>query len=151
MTTLKIKTIDNYPFAFPKYANEGDSGFDLASVEDIIISPQETVLVPTGLFFDIPEGFEIQVRPRSGVSLKTPLRVVNSPGTVDRGYKGEIKVIMQNSSITTSHFINKGDRIAQAVLCPVQPAIIVNVSNVGESSRGEGGFGSTGTSSEEVK
>jgi len=139
----------------PKYQTEGASGFDLHALEDISIAPGETKLVKTGLAIDVGPGYELQVRPRSGLSLKTPLRVANSPGTVDADYRGEICVIMTNTA--TPHFlkdgnkstafnfwIKKSDRIAQGVVCPVVRADIIVVDSLEETNRGSGGFGSTG-------
>ncbi len=148
----------------PKYANPGDAGMDVYAAESIIIAPGETVVVPTGLKLAMPEGYEIQVRPRSGISFKTPLRVPNSPGTIDSGYRDELGIIISNSSDmdvpdnTMSPFtldekenrkgtyiIRKGDRIAQIVLQVVPKMEFTVVNSVGEigSNRG-GGFGSTG-------
>jgi dUTP pyrophosphatase len=140
---IKIKLLSHLA-KIPKYAHPGDSGFDLASVKDITIRPKETVLIPTGLSFEIPQGLEIQVRPRSGTSLKTPLRVVNSPGTVDSSYTGEIKVIMQNIG-EVALTINAGDRIAQGVICPVICAEFIVSQDLEITTRGEQGFGSSGT------
>lgn len=125
----------------PKYAYEGDAGFDLAAIESVTLSPGETKLIGTGLAFNIPSGYELQVRPRSGMSLKTKLRVANAPGTVDSNFKGEVKVIAEN----TGHrpiFIEKGDRIAQAVLGIVFTAEFVE-EELNDSERGEKGFGSS--------
>ena len=130
----------------PKYSKPGDAGMDVRSTRDIDVKPGETVLIPTGLKMAIPEGYEIQVRPRSGLSLKTPLRVSNSPGTIDAGYRDEICVIMTNTSQAESFKIAKGERVAQFVLQRVPKAvfkIVDSVANIGEN-RG-GGFGSTGT------
>ncbi|MDR9852928.1 dUTP diphosphatase [Paenibacillus sp. VCA1] len=97
MSEIPVKIKRLHPDAvIPQYAKPGDSGFDLVAVEDVIIAPGETALVPTGLAFEIPEGFEMQVRPRSGISLRTKLRVANSPGTVDAGFRGEVAVIVDN-------------------------------------------------------
>jgi len=99
MNEIPVKIKRMRPDAIiPKYAKPGDSGFDLVAVEDVIIAPGETALVPTGLAFEIPPGYEMQVRPRSGISLRTKLRVANSPGTVDADYRGEIKVVIDNIS-----------------------------------------------------
>lgn len=129
----------------PAYARSGDAGMDVSSIEDVIIKPGQTIIVRTGLKVAIPEGYEIQVRPRSGLSYKTPLRIVNSPGTIDAGYRDEIGIIMQNTSTTESYEIKAGDRIAQLVLQQV-PAIswvqVEDVQSIGHN-RG-GGFGSSG-------
>lgn len=131
---------------FPKYAYPTDSGFDLHSTEELYIEPLDRVLVPTGLHFDIPEGYEIQVRSKSGLALKQGLMVLNSPGTVDQGYTGEIKVILFNTSKRTVK-IEKYQKIAQAVICPVVSGKWVNlvrVNNIEDKDRSDNGFGSTG-------
>ncbi|MGI6084942.1 MAG: dUTP diphosphatase [Acetivibrionales bacterium] len=148
----------------PFYANPNDAGMDVCAAEEIIIEPGQTVIIPTGLKFAIPEGYEIQVRPRSGISLKTPLRLANSPGTIDAGYRDELGIIMNNSSIVSSgentdeylsldskgnqkgtYIIRKGERIAQLVLAEVPRMNLKLVDSVREigTDRG-GGFGSTG-------
>jgi dUTP pyrophosphatase len=130
----------------PSYAYETDSGFDLISVEQINFGPFERKLVPTGLSFNIPEGFEIQIRTKSGLALKQGLMVLNSPGTIDQGYTGEIKVIlmnMNNSPLT----VNKGQKIAQGVLCAVESGKKIyfeETSEIEEKDRNDNGFGSTG-------
>jgi|TARA_R110002012_G_scaffold26763_8_gene86744 dUTP pyrophosphatase len=130
----------------PEYAYKSDSGFDLRASENKVIKPKEVELIGTGLSFDIPRGFEIQVRSRSGLSLKKNLFVLNSPGTIDQGYIGEIKIILANFGHKEVE-IEKGDRIAQACLCPVVTGEFVdfinNVKNK-KTERGSGGFGSTG-------
>ncbi len=145
----------------PSYANVGDAGMDVRSAVDLEIKPGETVAVPTGLKVAIPVGYEIQVRPRSGISLKTPMRVPNSPGTIDSGYRDEVCVIMHNSSITDdgifslsdkgnrqgTYKINKGDRVAQFVLQEVPTINWVKVESVeNEGVNRGGGFGSSGIS-----
>lgn len=145
----------------PFYAHEGDAGMDLCANEDVIIAPGETKLVPTGLKMAIPVGYEVQIRPRSGISLKTKLRVANAPGTIDSGYRGEVCVIMDNISdpktaenrITIedkgqqgTYLIKKGNRIAQMVIASVEKGEIIECQNVDsiDSDRGVGGFGSSG-------
>ncbi|WP_102271329.1 dUTP diphosphatase [Cytobacillus massiliigabonensis] len=184
--TLKVKIKRLHADAvIPQYAREGDAGFDLVAVEDVIIEPGETALVKTGLAFELPHGYEMQVRPRSGVTLKTKLRV--QLGTVDAGYRGEVGVIVDNTAVKGSSFSNdyviryehldgtnskvpkhtredkfhgeyieydkvprmtylirKGDRIAQAVIKPVEQATFIEVDTLSETDRGEGGFGSSG-------
>jgi len=130
----------------PKYNYPSDSGFDLHSVEDLEIPPFGRILVPTGLSFDIKDGYEIQVRSKSGLAIKQGLMVLNSPGTVDNGYNGEIQVIVFNTNnyIVT---ILKGMKVAQAVLCPVvngKWVELVENNNVVGKDRGDNGFGSTG-------
>lgn len=130
----------------PEYAYESDSGFDLRSTEEIWIQAHDRKLIPTGLRFDIPEGYEIQVRSKSGLALKQGLMVLNSPGTVDNGYQGEVKVIMFNTTNERIK-IEKGQKIAQAVLCPVmcgQWVNLVKVETISEKDRNDKGFGSTG-------
>lgn len=130
----------------PEYAYNTDSGFDLRSTKDFEIPPFGRVLVPTGLRFDIPEKCELQVRPKSGLALKKGLSVLNTPGTVDNGYTGEVQVIVINLSNETQT-IKRGDKIAQAVLCPViigGHIDLVKVDNIKEKDRNANGFGSTG-------
>ena len=130
----------------PKYNYESDSGFDLHSTEDLEVGPFGRILVPTGLRFDIPMGHEIQVRPKSGLALKQGLMVLNSPGTVDEGYTGEVQVIIFNTN-KEQFKINKGMKIAQAVLSKCYPGRNVNlvkVDKIESKDRGENGFGSTG-------
>ncbi|MFD9274409.1 dUTP diphosphatase [Bacillus subtilis] len=155
----------------PAYAHATDAGFDLVAAADVIIEPGATACVPTGLAFEIPEGFEMQIRPRSGITLKTKLRV--QLGTVDAGYRGEVGVIVDNiaeyrnssgaelfrESFDTidgnlvptdgmfnvkTYLIRKGDRLAQAVIKPVEQAVFTEVDALGDSDRGAGGFGSSG-------
>jgi dUTP pyrophosphatase len=130
----------------PKYVYESDSGFDLYSVENMWIHPFSRVLIPTGLHIDIPDGYEIQVRSKSGLALKQGLMVLNSPGTVDQGYLGEIQVILFNTT-NEKVKIDKGQKIAQAVLCPVVSGKWVNFilkNELENKDRNENGFGSTG-------
>ena len=132
----------------PEYIYEGDSGFDLRAnlTEPVTLKPLERYMVPTGLSFEIPVGYEIQVRPRSGLAAKQGLSVLNSPGTVDQGYTGEVKVILVNLS-NDMVTINHGERIAQAVLCPVitkRTATLKSLTQIHSTDRGDGGFGSTG-------
>ncbi len=130
----------------PSYAYDTDSGFDLHSVEEIHFNPFERKLVPTGLSFDIPEGFEIQVRTKSGLAIKQGLIVLNSPGTIDQGYTGEVKVILMNmNNFATT--VDKGQKVAQGVLCPVEMGKKVSLilsDEINEKERGSNGFGSTG-------
>ena len=147
---IKVKKLSSEA-VLPSYATEGSSGFDLFATEDVLLGPGETVLVKTGLAMAIPKGYELQVRPRSGLSLKTHLRVANSPGTVDSDYRGEICVIVTNSwhfqefsEPAFDIFIRKGHAIAQGVICPVIiPETFEVVDSLDETVRGECGFGST--------
>lgn len=148
---MKIRIKKLHPNAVvPKYATPGSSGFDLVAIEDVMLEPGETKLVKTGLAIDVGTGYELQVRPRSGVSLKTSLRVSNSPGTVDSDYRGEVCVIITNiiDNVTRNHGFNHtikaGTRIAQGVVCPVEQAEIEVVDSLDETVRGTGGFGSSG-------
>jgi len=127
----------------PSYQSKGASGFDLHSTEDLCVMPGDVVLVPTGLAFGLETGYELQVRPRSGIALKTFLRVANAPGTVDSDYTGEVKVIMHNTGNSPS-FIRVGDRIAQGVICPVLQVTFNEVEELGTTERGNKGFGSSG-------
>lgn len=130
----------------PKYNYESDSGFDLHSIEELEIPSLGRALVKTGLKFEIPHGTELQVRPKSGLALKQGLTVLNTPGTVDQGYTGEVMVIVFNTS-NSSVKINRGMKIAQGVLTPVFAGRMVNlheVVEINEKDRGENGFGSTG-------
>ena len=139
-------SVSNKDSINPEYAYETDSGFDLYSTEELYIEPFDRALVPTGLHFDIPDGYEIQVRSKSGLALKQGLMVLNSPGTVDQGYTGEIKVIMFNTTKRTIK-IEKGQKIAQAVLCPVvcgKWINLVRIENIEDKDRSDNGFGSTG-------
>jgi dUTP pyrophosphatase len=130
----------------PSYNYPTDSGFDLHSTENVGVPPQSRMLVGTGLKFNIKDGFEMQVRPKSGLALKQGLTVLNTPGTVDSGYDGEVKVILYNSSHDTV-YIEKGQKIAQACICPVVNGKWIQTKEVTEingKDRGNNGFGSTG-------
>jgi len=133
----------------PAYATNGSSGFDLRAdlKEPITIQPHDREVIPTGLFFNIPENFEIQIRSRSGLAAKNGISVLNAPGTIDADYRGEIKVILVNHS-DDRFIINHGDRIAQAIIASVIAKNVVNLVKVddvtSDTERGTGGFGSTG-------
>ena len=129
--------------ALPHYATDGAAGMDVLSAEDVVLEPGMRHAVATGLALAIPEGYEIQVRPRSGLALKHGVSVPNTPGTIDSDYRGEVKVIMINFG-SEPFAIHRGDRVAQLVLAPVTRAGWVEVAELGETERGEGGFGSTG-------
>jgi dUTP pyrophosphatase len=150
MEMMKTKTLGvelvHDDAKFPSYAYPSDSGFDLYSTIEINIPPFGRALIPTGLKLSIPDEYEIQVRPKSGLALNQGLTVLNTPGTVDSGYVGEIKVIMFNTSNETVT-ISKGMKVAQAVLCPVVNGRYVSLSlveKVEDKDRGDNGFGSTG-------
>jgi len=143
---ILLEYVNNSDNKEPEYAYESDSGFDLRSSQEIWVQANDRTLIPTGLRFDIPEGYEIQVRSKSGLALNQGLMVLNSPGTVDSGYQGEVKVIIFNTT-TERIKIEKGQKIAQAVLCPVingKWVDLVKVEEIGEKDRNNQGFGSTG-------
>lgn len=147
---MKLEVKKLHPDAIiPKYQSVGAAGFDLHALEDVTLYPGNTVAVRTGLAMQIDPGFEVQIRPRSGLSLKTPLRVANSPGTIDCDYRGEVMIILTNIDNKTEHpygayHIKTGDRIAQGIIARVDQARIVEVQSLNETERGAGGFGSTG-------
>ena len=139
---LKVKKI--HPEAqLPFRANEGDAGFDLFSIEEKIIKSGESALIGTGIILELPSGTEAQVRPRSGLALKHSVTVLNSPGTIDEGYRGEIKVVLINHG-KEDFLIERQMRIAQMVIAPVAKVNLVEVEVVANSKRGTGGFGSSG-------
>jgi dUTP pyrophosphatase len=142
MVKIKVKKIREDAI-IPVYAHEGDAGMDLFSVEKYLLKPMERCLVSTGVKFEIPLGYEIQIRPRSGLALKKGISMPNSPGTIDSGYRGEIEVIIINHG-NEDFEINPGDRIAQIILNKVENIEIEEADELEGSSRGEGGFGSTG-------
>src|SRR5437588_11292721 len=136
---LKVKKL-NPAATLPSYAREGDAGLDLFAVKAMVIEPGKSALVPTGIAIELPSGTEAQVRPRSGLALKHAITVLNTPGTVDEGYRGEICVILLNLG-RTPHHIERGDRIAQMVISTYVKADWVE-EELGSSNRGSGGFGS---------
>ena len=145
-TKVPLRFINDSENENPEYAYQSDSGFDLRSSEDIWIHPNSRKLISTGMRFDIPEGYEIQVRSKSGLALNQGLMVLNSPGTVDSGYQGEIKVIMFNTTNQKVKIV-KGQKVAQAVLCPVVSGKwvdLIRVNNINDKDRNSNGFGSTG-------
>lgn len=129
--------------ALPAYATEGAAGMDVVAAEDVTLAPGARHAVATGLAVAIPHGYEIQVRPRSGLALKHGISVPNTPGTIDSDYRGEVKVILINHG-TQPFPIQRGDRVAQLVLAPVTRAAWQEVAELDETARGSGGFGSTG-------
>ena len=150
MITVKVKKLSHYDesFPLPSYETTGAAGADvrasLGTGESMLLKPGERVLVPTGLSMEIPKGYEVQVRPRSGLSFKTGLMVLNSPGTIDSDYRGEVKIILGNLG-SKEEIINHGDRVAQLVLAPVTQAhYVVTTEELSDTARGAGGFGSTG-------
>lgn len=145
MNEVRIKIINESENQLPEYATPGSSGMDLrAYLQDpVTLLPLQRKLIPTGISVQIPEGYEIQVRPRSGLAIKNGITCVNSPGTVDSDYRGELKVILINLS-EEIHTIHTGDRIAQIVVAKVERAVFEIVENLEISERGKGGFGHTG-------
>ena len=144
MTKILIKRLSNN-IPLPKYETEGSSGMDLtANVDKVIeIQPGKSEIIPTGIALSIPKNYEIQIRPRSGLAAKNQISVLNTPGTIDEDYRGEIKVILINLG-EKKFKIEKGLRIAQMVLCPVIKAELEEADELDETKRGSGGFGSTG-------
>lgn len=130
-------------FDLPEYATQGSSGVDLRASEDYIIKPFERALVATGIKLAIPAGYEVQVRPRSGLALKHGIIIPNSPGTIDSDYRGEVRVILMNLG-REDFIIKAGDRIAQMILAPVAKISWEECAELEETARGSGGFGSTG-------
>ena len=144
MTEILIKRLSK-DVELPKYETEGSSGMDLAANihSGINIAPGTTAVIPTGLSVSIPNGYEVQIRPRSGLAAKNNISVLNTPGTIDADYRGEIKVILINHG-KESFKVEKGFRIAQMIVCPVIKAQIREVDDLSKTARGAGGFGSTG-------
>jgi dUTP pyrophosphatase len=145
MALLQVKIINHSDNPLPEYATPGSSGMDIRAwlPGPVTIQPMERLLVPTGLFVEIPEGHEAQIRPRSGLALKQGITCLNTPGTIDADYRGEIKVILINLS-AGEQIIHPGDRIAQMVIQKVERAEWNESKQLQETARGEGGFGSTG-------
>ena len=138
---VKIQLI-NPDAQIPKYAHDSDAGADIFAVEEVSLPPHTTKVIPTGIKIAIPAGYEIQIRPRSGLSLKTPLRVANAPGTIDANYRGEVGVIIENTGNLTQ-VIKKGDKIAQMLIAPTPMIRWEQVETLDETDRGGNGFGST--------
>ena len=145
MTMIRIKVINKGHQQLPAYATSQSAGMDLRANIDtpIVLQPMERRLIPTGLYIALPAGFEVQVRPRSGLALKHGLTVLNSPGTVDADYRGEIMVLLINLS-SALFTVNDGERIAQMVIARHEQATFVEVEELDETERGEGGYGHTG-------
>lgn len=144
MNNINVEIILEDGAIMPEYQTTDSAGFDISCIEQVELMPQETKLVRTGLKMAIPRGYELQLRPRSGLSLKTELIIKNSPATIDADYRGEIKVILKNSSFDKVIKFNKGERICQGVFNQVPQAIFNSVSDLNKTNRGDGGFGSTG-------
>ena len=142
---MEVKIVNRSKNELPKYATEYSAGMDLrADIEESIqISPLKRVLVPTGLYIELPDGCEAQIRPRSGLAAKHGIGIVNSPGTIDADYRGEIKIILVNLS-DQEFTLKPGERIAQMVIARYERVTLIEADSLGETERGEGGFGSTG-------
>jgi len=145
MQKIQLRIINKSRHSLPSYATDGSSGLDLRASLDqpIILESLDRALVPTGIFLEIPLGYEVQVRPRSGLAIKHGITCLNTPGTIDSDYRGEIKVILVNLG-NEAQTINDGDRIAQMVLSKVEKADLILVQELENTQRGEGGFGHTG-------
>ncbi len=144
MTKILIKRLSK-EVSLPKYETSGSSGMDLAAfvTAEVNIQPGKKAIIPTGLTLSIPKGYEVQIRPRSGLAAKKGISVLNSPGTIDADYRGEIKVILINLG-EEAFKVENGHRIAQMVVCPIKQVKLEEVENLNETERGIGGFGSTG-------
>lgn len=140
---VKIVNESNNPL--PAYETDGSAGMDLRAnlTEPVMLKPLQRALIPTGLYIELEKGYEAQVRPRSGLALKKGLTILNSPGTIDSDYRGEIKIIMINLSNETT-IINTGERVAQIIFAKVEQVSLKEVDELSETNRGEGGFGHTG-------
>lgn len=145
MPKIKVKIVNKSGNALPEYATEGSAGMDIRAhlSEAVVLAPLERQLIPTGLFIELPEGYEVQVRPRSGLAIKQGITCLNTPGTIDSDYRGEIKVILINLS-REDQTIQPGDRIAQMVLGQVERIKWLQVEGINSTARNEGGFGHTG-------
>lgn len=147
MADIQVKIINRSDNPMPSYATADAAGMDLRANLDVALTlqPLERTLVPTGLFMELPSGFEAQIRPRSGLAIKQGLTLLNTPGTIDADYRGEIKIIMINLS-SEPQTIQHGDRIAQMVVAPFVQVVLDEVKELSETERGSGGFGHTGKS-----
>ncbi len=143
---MEVKIVNKSDNQLPAYETVNSAGMDLRAYlpeGPIVMKPMQRVLVPTGLFMEIPEGYEGQVRPRSGLAIKNGITVLNTPGTIDADYRGEVKIILINLS-DTEFTINSGDRIAQIIFAKCEQMEVINVETLSETERGAGGFGHTG-------
>ncbi|MFT3908761.1 MAG: dUTP diphosphatase [Ferruginibacter sp.] len=145
MGTLKIPIVNTSENPVPSYATEGSAGMDIRAALDIPVSlkPLQRQLIPTGLFIELPENYEAQIRPRSGLAVNKGITCLNTPGTIDSDYRGEIKVLLINLS-NEEAVINNSDRIAQMIIAKVDKAELIVVQQLTETERGSGGFGHTG-------
>lgn len=144
---MEVKIVNNSPYPLPQYATEHSAGLDLrAHIQDsLTLKPLERIMVPTGLFIELPSGYEAQIRPRSGLAAKHGISIVNTPGTIDSDYRGEIRVILVNLS-SQPFILNPGERIAQMVIARYERISWKQADQLSETERGSGGFGSTGKS-----
>ncbi len=141
---MEVRFKKEHPEAvIPKYQSEGSAGFDFHCIDSFFINPRSQIIVDTGLSVEIPKGYEMQIRPRSGIAAKYSITVTNSPGTIDSDYRGIIKIMLFNLSDLGVQF-NRGDRVAQGVICAAPQFNLVETSSLSETERGTGGFGSTG-------
>ncbi len=142
---FKVTIINHSDNPLPQYATAGSSGMDIRAFleRDLVLQPMERTLVPTGLFIELPQGYEVQIRPRSGLAIKQGLTCLNTPGTIDADYRGEIKVILINLSVE-AQTIQSGDRIAQMVMQKIETITWQPGTHINETERGAGGFGHTG-------
>ncbi len=142
---MKVKIVNTSDNQLPQYETSGSAGVDLRAQlqEPVMLKPLQRALIPTGLYLELPDGYEAQVRPRSGLALKKGVTVLNSPGTIDSDYRGEIKIILINLSNETT-IINTGERIAQLIVAKYEKVSFKDVDELNETERGEGGFGHTG-------
>jgi len=140
---MNINVVNKSENPLPKYARDGDAGMDICASEDVQIKAFSWTTIPTGIYLEIPEGYECQIRSRSGLAAKFGIFVLNSPGTIDSGYRGEVKIILKNED-HRPYEVKKGDRIAQMVFAPVTNATLTEVAELSDTDRGEGGLGSTG-------
>jgi dUTP pyrophosphatase len=143
--TLPVRVVRLDPdLPLPTYAHPGDAGADLLTGVDVVLAPGERCLVPTGVALAVPDGFVALVHPRSGLAARHGLSIVNTPGTIDAGYRGEVKVLLVNHDPRETIELRRGDRVAQLVFQQVEQAVFVEVETLPESARGSGGYGSTG-------
>jgi len=144
-TSISVKIINNSGNPLPEYATAGSSGMDIRAwlEKEISVNPLDRILIPTGLFIELPLGYEAQIRPRSGLAIKQGITCLNTPGTIDADYRGEIKVILINLS-NENQTIQNGDRIAQMVIQQIEKVEWIEASQINNTERGEGGFGHTG-------
>jgi dUTP pyrophosphatase len=145
MSNVQINIINHSGNPLPEYATSGSAGMDVRAflTDSVILQPLERKLIPTGLYIELPENYEVQIRPRSGLAVKQGLTCLNTPGTIDSDYRGEIKVLLINFSNEPQE-IKNGDRIAQMVVAATTHAVLIEVNEINQTERGDGGFGHTG-------